>query len=176
MLPDISLRIENLIKAMETIVQPAVDPENDLAQEQAQLMIGHLKLLNSQWDMAYLYEMRALEESVALANALIAAAEGGPETNAAKEALVAKVGAVPEQKPHTAEAVNRYTSTIGEAIDTLIYACHDDGSQNFREKLHPIMLEAGEKQIMRERVWFQATGLDPEKDQLPSIEEMLLNG
>ena len=176
MLPDISLRIENLIKAMETIVQPAVDPANDLAREQAQLIIGHLKLLNSQWDMAYLYEMRALEESVALANALIAAAEGGSETDTATSALIVVVGDVPEQMPHTAEAVNHYTAAIGEAIDVLIYACHEDGSQSFREKLPPIMLEAGEKQIMRERVWFQATGLDPEQDQLPSIQEMLLNG
>lgn len=43
MLPNITLRIENLIKAMETIVIPAVDPDNDLATEQAQLIIGHLK-------------------------------------------------------------------------------------------------------------------------------------
>jgi len=80
MLPDITLRIENLVKAMETIVAPAVDLCNDLVREQSQLIIDHLKLLNTQWNMAYLYEKRALEEILSLGIELVSAADGGTET------------------------------------------------------------------------------------------------
>ncbi|MCP5170616.1 MAG: hypothetical protein H6999_12770 [Hahellaceae bacterium] len=173
MLPNITLRIENLIKAMETIVIPAVDPDNDLATEQAQLIIGHLKLLNTQWDMAYLYELQALEEALLLGRELLAVADGGPETQAAKCALEAEINAVPEQKPHTSAALNISVVAVGTAIDTLIYACHNDGSENFKQCLASLVLATGEKQVMRDRVWFQATGLDPDPASLSSIEAML---
>ena len=55
MLPDISIRINNLIKAMEKTIAPAIDPDNGLAKEQAALVVSHLRMLDQQWDTAYLY-------------------------------------------------------------------------------------------------------------------------
>lgn len=175
MLPDITLRIDNLVKAMEAIVMPAVDPENDLAKEQAQLVIGHLKLLNTQWDLAYLYEKEALVDTKSLAVDLLSVSAGGPETQSAKQKLESAIDLVPETLPHTSKAISLYTVALGNAIDALIYACHDDGTGRFRQHLGKLIIAAGEKQVMRERVWFQATGLDPESRSLPSI-ETLLNG
>ena len=175
MLPNISTRIDNLIKAMETIVSPAVDPKNGLAQEQATLIVGHLKLLNSQWDMAYLFEKRAFEEMMFLGRELLSSADGGSKTRAAKLALQEEIRAVPENRPRTSEGINQYTRTVGNAIDELIYACHDDGAIEFKKLMAESVFAAGEKQIMRERIWFQATGLDPEPGKLPSIETMLLD-
>jgi hypothetical protein len=156
-------------------VSPAVDPKNGLAQEQATIIVGHLKLLNSQWDMAYLFEKRAFEEMNSLGRELLAVADGGSETQTAKLALEEELRAVPENKPHTSEGMSQYTRSIGNAIDELIYACHDDGAIEFKKLMAESVFAAGEKQIMRERIWFQATGLDPEPGKLPSIETMLLD-
>ena len=173
MLPDITLRIENLVKAMETIVMPAVDRENDLAMEQAQLIIGHLKLLNTQWDMAYLYEKQALEEIKSLARDLLSVSAGGLKTQSARQEVDAAINSVPESLPYTSTAINRYAVSLGNAVDALIYACHDDGTPDFKQHMGKLMIAAGEKYVMRERVWFQGTGLDPEPKSLPSIEAML---
>ncbi|MBR9913013.1 MAG: hypothetical protein GYB33_21950 [Gammaproteobacteria bacterium] len=175
MLPSIDVRIENLIKAMETIVSPAIDPANDLAREQSSLIVGHLKLLKSQWDFAYIYEQQALEEMMLLADVLVVTADGGPRTMAAKRALQTVVGSVPKDMPRTSAGISQVTASIGNAVDEQIYACHDDGSPCFRKSLADNILASGEKQVLRERIWFQATGLDPERERLFSIEEKFLS-
>lgn len=173
MLPDIPIRLSNMMKAMETIIAPAIDPENNLAQEQATLMMGHLKLLVDQWDQAYLYERGTLKEMKALAERLMDISGDSLNTHADWQALKTAVESVPEQLPDTATEINTYTISIGSCIDNLIYACFEEGSGELQDSVTTVMLAYGEIQTMRERVWFQGTGLDPEQKSLASIDAML---
>ncbi|MGD9659970.1 MAG: hypothetical protein AB7U63_01725 [Porticoccaceae bacterium] len=175
MLPDIDNRINNLIKAVEKTIAPAIDPENGLAQEQAALVVGHLKMLNTQWDKAYLFERGSFDNMRSLASQLAAIADGGQQTQNAKDALTAALGGIPVELPLTPSGINKHTIAIGNLVDNLINACYVDGSAAFKAALSELVLNYGEKQATRERIWFNANGLDPDKAKLGSIDDMLVS-
>ena len=63
--PDI--QIQSMIKAMVDVVLPAVDPEHKMAQEQARLIIGTLRLIAKRLPLAYRYDCDELRRYVAFA-------------------------------------------------------------------------------------------------------------
>jgi hypothetical protein len=160
-LPSIELRIANLIKALSQVVLPAIDPRNALAREQAQLAIGHLQLIALQWRKAAAFEAQALATLRELGEQLADAAAGGGGTMQAAAAL------------REALTLGRAYAELGGAIDRLIRAASADAAPDFRARLDDAVLAHGALQAWRERVWFAATGLDPDARALPSIDEML---
>lgn len=171
MLPGIELRIQNLIKALSQVVLPAVDPGNGLAREQAQLVIAHLQLIAQQWDKAQTFEAQSLAALRALGERLAPAAAGGAETSRACAGLrdaLARRSASNER----AELAREHQA-LGTALEQLIAATFADGSADFRAQLDEAVLEHGEHQAWRERVWFAGNALDPDRAELPSIDEML---
>ena len=109
MLPDISNRITNIIKAIEKTISPAIDAENRMAQEQAALAIGHLQMLEQQWNYAYVFEKGSFENMLALANQLYDVAGGGQAITNAKNALLIIIKGLPEVLPLTPVELNEHT-------------------------------------------------------------------
>lgn len=173
MLPDFSNRLSNLIKSMEKTIIPAIDPESGLAKEQAALVIGHLTMLNQQWDGLYLYECRSFDNMLALAAHLAVNARGGPETTQAAKLLSGLIEELPDVLPLTARGVNSQTIELGKQVDELIHASFRDGSSAFKALLSETILNYAGKQSARERVWFRANKLDPDPSDLASMEDML---
>lgn len=173
MLPDFSNRLNNLIKAMEKTIAPAIDSENDLAREQAALVIGHLKMLDQQWDGLYLFEKGCFDNMRSLAVRLTAGAAGGATTLAAADELVSLIDSLPSTLPLSVKQINRLTCQIGLAVDALINGAYKDGSNDYQSLLTNTVLDYNSKQSARERVWFRANNLDPDPSDLCSMEEML---
>jgi len=174
MLPDFSIRLNNLVKAMEKTIQPAIDPENGLAQEQAALVVGHLKMLEQQSDGLYLYERRCFENMLALAEHLAFHANGNSATDQAAELLTRAINSLPATIPMTVSGVNSLTITLGNGIDDLINSAFQDGSEEFKSLLTETLLDYNSMQSARERIWFRANNLDPDPSDLASMDEMLL--
>ena len=61
MLPSIDLRIANMIKALEQVILPALPKRERLARDQANLVIGHLRLMSPQWKTAVRFEEVTLD-------------------------------------------------------------------------------------------------------------------
>lgn len=173
MLPDISIRINNLIKSMEKTIGPAIDPENGMAQEQAALLIGHLKMLDQQWDTAYLYEKGSLDNMRALAAQLVPLGQGNATVTQAVEALSSLLNTLPSELPLTVSGINALTINTGNAIDTLINQCFEKADKPLKDQLTNAILDYNSKQSARERVWFRANNLDPDSSDLSTMDEML---
>lgn len=173
MLPDITNRLNNLTKALETVIVPAIPGDNPFAHEQAALMLGHLKMLAEQWDGAYLYERGSLHNMRELARRLAAIAAGGPASEGAAERAGVALGAVPAELPLTVNGVNALTIALGKAVDDLICAAYADGSDAFRRGLFKAVLQYNTLQATRERIWFKSNGLDPDGRDLGDFQEML---
>ena len=75
MMPSIELRLKTMAKAVQEVILPAIAPGNDLAREQAQLLIAHLALISQHWRHAHAYDALAFEAIKELAARLLAAAE-----------------------------------------------------------------------------------------------------
>ena len=173
MLPSIELRIQNLIKALSQVVLPAIDPENELAREQAQLVIAHLQLIALQWDKAYSFERIALRAMQNLAAALCNTASGGPRTSAATAALRRALEERAMADPRTATAAAQAITALGGAVDEMILAISTDADATTRTETQAIILDYAKHQAHRERVWFAANNLDPDRGKLEAIDTML---
>ena len=173
MLPDISNRITNIIKAIEKTISPAIYAENRMAQEQAALAIGHLQMLEQQWNYAYVFEKGSFENMLALANQLYDVAGGGQAITNAKNALLIIIKGLPEVLPLTPVELNEHTKALGQLVDDLIHASYDDAFPDAKHKIMDAVLNYSSKQSSRERVWFSANNLDPDGSDLVSMHEML---
>jgi hypothetical protein len=166
MLPDIDLRLSNTIKALSDVVLPALPAGEALAREQAQLAIAHLGLVQQQWKAALAFESNSLAAACRLADALLALLRGDPQ---GAPLLAARAHAA---------AVNRFDYGAVERAHRELLAALAGIVADYRseEPLPAALLDAvlayGEAQARRERRWFAACGLDPDRDQLPPLPEV----
>ena len=70
MLPNIDLRIQNIVKALEQVIIPALPPGEKLAKDQAGLCIGHLNMIARQWKQCAQFEATSLAAMEALGRKL----------------------------------------------------------------------------------------------------------
>lgn len=169
MMPSIELRLKTMAKAVQEVILPAIAPGNDLAREQAQLLIAHLALISQHWRHAHTFDALALDAIKELAKGLVAVAEGGVRTASAAAALSQCLTTCLDR--NTDAAAQR--AAIAAAIDKLVSASSEDGDQRFRDVMFKAIVDHGAVQAWRDRVWFAGSGMDPESAGLVSIEQML---
>jgi len=172
MIPSISIRIENVLKAMEMVVVPAIEEKSSMAQEQAGLIIRHLKLIRGEWDKTLIFERQCYQGIRGLAENLIRDGSGGPRTTVALDNLARNVGRCEIDPGNAIEVVNQSYCTIGDGIELLIEAVYIDADPDYKKYLSRETLIFGSSQSFRERCWFQANGMDPDAAELKSVEHM----
>lgn len=164
MIPEFDLRLDSMLRAMTTIVLPAIDPANNLAREQATLVVAHIAMMQQQWDKLDAYARLCIGDI----ERVIAALEirGGPVTQAAGASLDAlDFGArVPPNQIYR-KAMAR--------LENLVRAVEVDGDSAFRRALHRDVLLFGNRQAERDRAWFAMSGFDVNAKDRPTIEELL---
>ena len=171
MTPDFGIRLHSIARSLEYVILPALDASNSLAHEQLAIALGHLAVLQQQWQYQADYLAQCLAEMYPLGHALAKAAEGGSATDAARHALGAEIDRQPSTAP-LFTATERH-DVVAHAVDTLIIAGHRDGRDKFRRELRQLVLDHGARQSLRDRVWFAATGLDPARANFPEIRALV---
>ncbi|EQB10754.1 MULTISPECIES: hypothetical protein [Sphingobium] len=165
MLPNIDLRIANMIKALEQVILPALPREQRQARDQAMLVAGHLRMMGDQWKSALLYEQVSLDDLAGLARELLSDAP-------------ASVASRLENALAAAQACDRVSITaleqanidLGNAVDAFILGGDDHAPLS--QAVTDAVLAYGLRHARRERTWFKANRLDPDRDDLPAIEEI----
>ncbi len=165
--PGFEVRLSSMRRALTTVIMPAIDPGNPLAQEQAGLMLAHIGMLEAQWDKLEDYARLCVQDLIEVSGRINAA--GGPETLAAAAGLAALAG----KPPVRGEVAYR---ALSEALEGLVRAVDRDGDADFRRALHREVLLHGNRQATRDRVWFAACGFDVNTADLPSIETLIGRG
>lgn len=166
--PTIDLRLTTMMQTMQDVVLPAL-AHNGFAADQAKLMLGHLNMLRLQIDDAVYFEQLELRATQDLGSRLIAAVDGGDETQrAASELKAALVAAA----AHPRE-VRAARDTINGAIDTLVQAASVDGAAGFPAETHRLVIHAGAESANRNRSFFAASGFEGDGGDMPAIADML---
>jgi hypothetical protein len=145
--PGFAVRLHSMQRALTTMIMPAIDPNNQIAQEQAALLCAHLGMLTTQWDHMDEYARLCLADLVEVARRL--EAKGGSATLASGDALTAAL----QSPPRAADL---------------------DGDAVFRAALHREVLLHGNRQAARDRSWFIQCGFDVNAGELPSIDRLLV--
>lgn len=154
-----------MLRAMQDVVSPAIDPSNSLAREQAALVIGQLRLLAVQWSRAEEYAGVCLEDLEQSLEGL--EPSGGGETARAFEDLTLTSGTRTEHR------IEDHYKAVMRAADNLVRAADVDGTAGFRSALRNRLLGFSKRQAVRDRSWFALSGFDLRPEELSPIDELI---
>jgi hypothetical protein len=166
MLPSVDVRFRNMMKAMQEVVAPAIPHDEKLAQEQVRLIVGHLSMLQEQWKNALRYEAGSFRMISELAQALIPHVDDRQAADM-RQALAE----VADTDNYDIDALNAGICKVGGAIDQVILG--EDGKKPLAKAAWDVILDYGERDALRSRVWSRSTGIDPDRHKLPPLETVL---
>lgn len=174
-----ALQLHTVIKALTDVVLPAVDPHNKPAQEQAWLAIGMLHLVAQRQPLLYRYERDELARFLVLADTLREQAAALPVAKAALHALTLSTEAGEDvleraqAEPSELEAAN---FDLREKIGALITTVYAGTPTSDLKPISAAVNAHAKAQLLRERVWLQAQGWEPDPTSLPAIEALIGDG
>lgn len=166
MLPSLDVRFNNLIKAVQDIIGPVIPADEKLAQEQVRLVVGHLTMMKEQWKDAVRFEAGSYRLMRGLAENLVPLVDE-TQANDLRTALD-ETEATPDDN---IDSLNAAICTIGAAIDRVILG--DDGRKPLSKEARLVLLDYGEASSLRDRVWFQGNGIDPDRESLPPLDQVI---
>lgn len=166
------LRLQSMLRAMTEVVVPALDPEDQLAKDQAGIVVGNLKILMDQSEKVYDFLLVELREYTRLVQALIPLVrDDAVRTHASRavsEADPVVSLAIPAQSRLQDLVIEAKRAANGSLEEIL-----ERGTPSDRASAISLVLRQSERQVLRERTWLRSSGFDPWRDQLPCIETLL---
>ncbi|MFC4292580.1 hypothetical protein ACFOWX_09170 [Sphingorhabdus arenilitoris] len=147
--PSINDRLSSVLRALETVILPALPASASLAQEQVMMAMGQLQIIQGTLDHVPAYEAEELADITAMGEAILAA--GCPAD--AAQLLRAALGN-PEGHPR------EQTEAIKSAIDVVLNAIKND--RDAHAVIASVILPLAEKRAMKDREWFKIMGFDIE--------------
>jgi phage-related minor tail protein len=174
MRPD--LQIQTVIKAMMEDVIPALDPNNQLAQQAAQLTIGTLTLVSQHLPLEYRFDCDELQRLLELADQLKRDAKDGTGTEGALAELTAAAEAgadvIERAKAEPSELLEaiRRLRAAGSATVTAVFAKADESTQ---QAVQATVLASSKHQLLRDRSWLIMQGWEPNPKNVPPIDQLL---
>lgn len=170
------IQITSIIKAVKDVLLPAIDPNNKLAVEQAQLVIGLLNLLASQLPVQFRFDRDELARLLATAETLGTIPAGDPGVAAAIAQLAASRTAGASVLEHCrvdpaelVRSVRDLRQKVGAVVSAT--AATDDVASQLR--VEKIVLDLSKEQLLRDRSLMKPQGWEPDPAALPAIEQLL---
>lgn len=165
--PDI--QIPSMLKAMVEVITPAIDPANELAMQQAQLMVGHLALIMQNMPLQYRADRDELDRLVAYARDIRGMGEGDEALDAAIDSAADVLDRGRAAPDELVGAIHGLTAALDEPIRSL--ADNDDAKA--QEALMRATLDMSEVQLLHARSSLLMQGWEPEPGLVPAIERLL---
>lgn len=171
-----SLQIPAMIKAMTDVVIPALEPGNNVAQEQARLIVGMLGLMSARLPLMFAYDRDELKRYLSLSDSLLKHVKGEAPALAAVKELDACAA-------HGAEVLDRARAEPGELeaavlslrarVSALVRIVYEEADPATRCAVSRAVLSASKDQLERERSWLIPQGWETDPAALPSIEKLI---
>lgn len=165
------LQLESMMKAMEDIVLPAVDPDNRLAQEQARLVIATLRLVAQRGPLAWHFERDELARYVALAKQLDERANAGDAKDGAvldDLRAATRHGADVLDRARAAPAELEQASYVLRArVGALVEWARENADGDQYAQVARAVLDNAEVELERERALVIDIGFEPDPEDLP---------
>jgi hypothetical protein len=161
------IALQAIIKSMTDVVLPALDADNQLAQEQGHLIVGLLTLMAQRLPLQYAYDVDELRRICELGEKLQTIDADAQVAVALAEAtaVLARVSADPAE---LIAVIGTLGATIGSKVQSL--AAKRDASSRAACRA---VLAASREQQLRERSWLLMQGWEADRGAVPPIEELL---
>lgn len=153
--PSVDDRMNSVLRALQTVVLPALPSEASLAREQVMIAMGHLQILQAQRDATPDYEAEELADIRTMAEQIVAAEGSDIACISARDAVHQAMRSSDQHPRVAAEAIR-------EAIDGLLIAAGGAGTEAYHQKLSHIILPQAQLRARKDRGWFAPMGFDIE--------------
>lgn len=170
------IQIKSMIRALNDVVLPAVDPTNQPAQEQVQLTIAMLTLMAQQLPLQFRFDCEELARWLTVSHELRDRVHRGTDTQAPLAALAKHADAAAgtlERARATPEDVYQCVRELRAAIGELVTLAYHDGDADERKTIAAIVLDASHQQLLRDRALLLMQGWEPEPEAIPPIADLL---
>lgn len=172
--PDI--QITAMIKAMTDVVMPAVDPNNRLAVEQSQLIVGMLSLMARQLPIQFQFDRDELGRLLAACGDLKRLSSVDAQVNAALDRLAACESSAAQVLGHCTVSPSALLASIREirqAIGDIVQSLAATDELNTQLQAERVILDMSREQLLRDRAMLVMQGFERDPAALPSIESLL---
>ena len=156
-------------KTLRDVVLPAVDPENQVAQEQLNLAIGFLGILADRLPLFFAFDTDELTRHLDLAEQLVALL-GGDGDHGAEIAIAHDVLNAAASDP---AAILTATRHMRRAATLMIEAGHARGQQTLSNEISRTMNAFAKVQLARERAWVMPMGFENGAEPVEDITRQL---
>jgi hypothetical protein len=153
--PSVDDRLNSVLRALQTVVLPALPESASLAREQVMLAMGHIQIIQAQRDATPAFEDGELADIRAMAAAVLALDEAPATCAGERDALAA---ALADEAAPTRAA----SDAIRTAIDALLVAARVAGARDYHTALAATILPLGRARARKDREWFAIMGFDIE--------------
>lgn len=165
MIPSIDDRLASVVRSLTEVILPHLPAEASLAQEQAQLCIGHLQILRAQIDQAPAYEREELADAVSVGIALVDGVAGfgagyGAGYDGPMAALAAAINQAKAADPMSPSAVRDNCRALNRAVEALVAAVCASGNAATQARLSAIVIEHEHARVQKDRAWSAPFGFD----------------
>ena len=156
-----------MAKTLRDVVLPALDPAQQVAQEQLNLAIGFLDILALRLPLTFAFDLDETRRHLALAKALAGL------TGMDGDGAIATADAVLEASPADPAALLAACRALRSATCAIIEAGHARGEPALSASISKVVNTFAEVQLMRERAWVAPMGFENGADPIPTIEAQL---
>jgi hypothetical protein len=155
--PSVDDRLNSVLRALQTVVLPALPDNASLAREQVMLAIGHIQIIQAQRDATPAFEQDELDDLRTMAEAILAIDAPPAPCARERDALAAVLANADADGPPRQAA-----EAIRAAIDALLIAARTAGEARFHTALAATILPLGRARARKDREWFAIMGFDIE--------------
>ena len=161
-----------VIRALTDVVTPAVDPDAAQAREQLRLSIDHLRFIALRIDHLHDRALFELKDHLQLAEAVLTALDRDSRRCAALTAAVTAGASVLPTVASTLIELRTASSALAAEISEVIRGLDDAGPDMRRAAIEAVVAGSVER-VAFERSWYAPLGIDPDRDDLPSLQQVL---
>jgi hypothetical protein len=152
------LRLKSMSRSLESVILPAIDPENALALTQAHVIMAHIGLIRNLLDHLPEYGRLEHRSQLVFAGEVAAVAEGGPAVDAAVSELRDTIAAAPaDELLATPSELHASVDALAVAATAVVEAMGIDGDIDARARIITISMESLGETATRELRLFDAS-------------------
>ena len=173
------IQLSAMIRAMKDVVIPAVDAKNELAMQQAQMVVGLLNLMSHQLPVQFRFDRDELQRLVASAQSLSKLKSQDPaigEAAAQLQACSARATDVLERCATDPVELTTAVRDMREATSILMTATSGGQDKVALDAVEGVVLRLSKEQLLRDRSLMLPQGWEPDPTAVPEIEKLLGSG
>lgn len=173
MVPSVAHQLSAVLRALQDVVMPALDPENKLATQQAHMCVTTLRLIAEQHDQTYHLALTELRLFTRFLNAVTSG-----DCSAVEPTLRARLqNAVADRwsqfsAPRRGD-IEALTRELRETADALVTAPSVRTNAALHDRVMAAARDLNRDESVLRRAWLAAMGADADANTLPTLAELI---